>query len=107
MMTSYILQYQISGESKPNTLAVYTTQSAAISKMNELVISDISVCSIENPESTFDQISSTDGLIVFIRKSDTISFQCSFGQTLYPEVTCSTTGQTLHKAYGVVELINP
>lgn len=107
MSSSYILQYQSSGEGKPTTIAVYTTQLDATTKMNDLVSSDLASFGVSYPESTFDTIASNDGLVVFIRKSDTISFQCSFNQIPYPEATCSTTGQSLHKAYGVSELINP
>ena len=105
--SSYILQLQDFCDPKPSTIGVYALQSDAISARNTLVTQDITTFQTNYPTSTFDTVTSNDGLATFIRKNDTNSYTCTFDQTTYAEVICSTSGQLVFRAYAVSQITNP
>lgn len=106
-MTSYTLQKNDLGSSGTITIGVYVTQLLAEGALTSIIAQDLISLGLEYPTSTFDAISSNDGLISFIRKSDTISYNGSFLGIEYPEAIFSTSQQTSIRTYGIIPIVNP
>lgn len=105
--TSYILTCYSYDGSAPAVIGVYATDTAAISKMSSTVTAKIAEGQAAYPTgTTFDSITSVDGLSSCVRMTSSASMTVNCGGVNYPDFTLTRSAQSYYVVLTVTSATN-
>lgn len=106
MTTSYLLQQYTTTTPFPTSIGIYAVQQDAINKMVALASTATTAGQGEFPASTFDTITSNDGLSSCVRMTSTTSTPISISDLTLPDLQLTMTIQTYYAIFVITALVN-